>query len=274
MEGRIIMATGLNQQLWASADILRGKMDASEYKNYLLGLIFYKYLSDAQLREVYEQENGKTDTFPERSTQYAGFMEWYEEDKDDLIENIQPKQGYFIQPDQLFYHYRIKADNYEFNLTDLQAGFNELERQGEEFSGLFADIDLNSTKLGSTAQQRNVTITEVLRALDEIDLFEHNGDVIGDAYEYLIGMFAAGAGKKAGEFYTPQAVSRIMSEITSIGQESRAPFHIYDPAMGSGSLMLNIRRYLINPNQVHYHAQELRAPLKTYEKRYNRLKIS
>ncbi len=154
-------------------------MDASEYKNYLLGLIFYKYLSDAQLREVYEQENGKTDTFPERSTQYAGFMEWYEEDKDDLIENIQPKQGYFIQPDQLFYHYRrevyeqengktdtfperstqyagfmewyeedkddlieniqpkqgyfiqpdqlfyhyrIKADNYEFNLTDLQAG--------------------------------------------------------------------------------------------------------------------------------------------------------
>src|SRR5574342_433697 len=125
MERRIIMATGLNQQLWASADILRGKMDASEYKNYLLGLIFYKYLSDAQLREVYEQENGKTDTFPERSTQYAGFMEWYEEDKDDLIENIQPKQGYFIQPDQLFYHYRLKADNYEFNLTDLQAGFNE-----------------------------------------------------------------------------------------------------------------------------------------------------
>ena len=132
-----------------------------------------------------------------------------------------------------------------------------MERQGEEFSGLFADIDLNSTKLGSNAQQRNVTITEVLRALDEIDLFEHNGDVIGDAYEYLIGMFAAGAGKKAGEFYTPQAVSRIMSEITSIGQASRAPFHIYDPAMGSGSLMLNIRRYLINPNQVHYHGQEL-----------------
>ena len=252
------MATGLNQQLWASADILRGKMDASEYKNYLLGLIFYKYLSDAQLREVYEQENGKTDTFPERSTQYAGFMEWYEEDKDDLIENIQPKQGYFIQPDQLFYHYRIKADNYEFNLTDLQAGFNELERQGEEFSGLFADIDLNSTKLGSNAQQRNVTITEVLRALDEIDLFEHNGDVIGDAYEYLIGEFASSAGKKAGEFYTPQAVSKIMSEITSIGQETRAPFHIYDPAMGSGSLMLNIRRYLNNPDQVHYHGQELK----------------
>ncbi|WP_273954737.1 type I restriction-modification system subunit M, partial [Leuconostoc mesenteroides] len=107
------------------------------------------------------------------------------------------------------------------------------------------------------AQQRNVTITEVLRALDEIDLFEHDGDVIGDAYEYLIGQFAAGAGKKAGEFYTPQAVSRIISEITSIGQENRTPFHIYDPTMGSGSLMLNIRRYLSNPKQIHYHGQEL-----------------
>ncbi|WP_273726271.1 type I restriction-modification system subunit M, partial [Leuconostoc mesenteroides] len=122
---------------------------------------------------------------------------------------------------------------------------------------LFADIDLTSTKLGSNAQQRNVTITEVLRALDEIDLFEHDGDVIGDAYEYLIGQFAAGAGKKAGEFYTPQAVSRIISEITSIGQENRTPFHIYDPTMGSGSLMLNIRRYLSNPKQIHYHGQEL-----------------
>ncbi|WP_273707030.1 type I restriction-modification system subunit M, partial [Leuconostoc mesenteroides] len=122
---------------------------------------------------------------------------------------------------------------------------------------LFADIDLTSTKLGSNAQQRNVTITEVLRALDEIDLFEHDGDVIGDAYEYLIGQFAAGAGKKAGEFYTPQAVSRIISEISSIGQEDRTPFHIYDPTMGSGSLMLNIRRYLSNPKQIHYHGQEL-----------------
>lgn len=255
MEGRIIMATSLNQQLWASADILRGKMDASEYKNYLLGLIFYKYLSDKQLREVYEQENGKTDTFPERSTLYAGFMEWYEEDKDDLIENIQPRQGYFIQPDRLFYHYRIKADNYEFNLTDLQAGFNELERQGEEFSGLFSDIDLNSTKLGSNAQQRNVTITEVLRALDEIDLFEHNGDVIGDAYEYLIGMFAAGAGKKAGEFYTPQEISTILSRIVIL--DSQKPENgkkkyinnLLDFACGSGSLLINVKKQL-EPNSI------------------------
>ena len=98
---------------------------------------------------------------------------------------------------------------------------------------------------------------EVIKALDEIDLFGHDGDVIGDAYEYLIGQFAAGAGKKAGEFYTPQAVSKIISEIASIGQEERAPFHIYDPTMGSGSLMLNIRQFLTNPAKMHYHGQEL-----------------
>ncbi|MDP0486788.1 type I restriction-modification system subunit M [Leuconostoc mesenteroides] len=251
------MTTTLEQQLWAAADILRGKMDASEYKNYLLGLVFYKYLSDAELREVYEQENGQTKDFPTRSIQYQTLTEWFEEDAEELTEIIQLQKGYFIQPAQLFYTYRQQADRYEFNLTDLQAGFNELERQGNLFKGLFADIDLTSTKLGSNAQQRNVTITEVLRALDEIDLFEHDGDVIGDAYEYLIGQFAAGAGKKAGEFYTPQAVSRIISEITSIGQEDRTPFHIYDPTMGSGSLMLNIRRYLSNPKQIHYHGQEL-----------------
>lgn len=123
--------------------------------------------------------------------------------------------------------------------------------------GLFDDIDLTSTKLGANAQQRNVTITEVIKALDEISLFGHDGDVIGDAYEYLIGQFAAGAGKKAGEFYTPQSVSKIISEIVSIGQEEIAPFHIYDPAMGSGSLMLNIRQFVKNPWKVHYHGQEL-----------------
>ena len=251
------MSTTLNNQLWASADILRGKMDASEYKNYLLGLIFYKYLSDVELREVYEQENGQTTEFPEREEQFEILKDWYEEDKDDLEEIMRLQRGYFIAPEQLFYHFRQKADAYDFRLTDLQSGFNDLERQGEQFSGLFADIDLGSTKLGSNDQQRNVTITEVIKALDEIDLFEHNGDVIGDAYEYLIGQFAAGAGKKAGEFYTPQAVSRIISEITSIGQENRAPFHIYDPTMGSGSLMLNIRNFVQDKDKIHYHGQEL-----------------
>ena len=247
----------LNTTLWASADILRGKMDASEYKNYLLGLVFYKYLSDQELRAVYEEEKGRATEYPDREIQLAGLLEWHDEDAADLKNIIHRKLGYFIEPDYLFYSLRKKASEYEFQISDLQNAFIELGRQGEQFTGLFDDVDLTSTKLGSNAQQRNVTITEVIKTLDEIDLFGHEGDVIGDAYEYLIGQFAAGAGKKAGEFYTPQSVSKIISEIVAIGQENVAPFHIYDPAMGSGSLMLNIRQFVTNPQKVHYHGQEL-----------------
>jgi len=247
----------LNNQLWASADILRGKMDASEYKNYLLGLVFYKYLSDQELRAVYEEEHGKITEFPGRAEQFAVLSEWYDDDPADIKDIISRKLGYFIEPDYLFYTLRKKAAEYSLQISDLQNAFIGLGRQGAHFTGLFDDVDLTSTKLGANAQQRNVTITEVIKALDEIDLFGHDGDVIGDAYEYLIGQFAAGAGKKAGEFYTPQAVSKIISEIVSIGQEDAAPFHVYDPAMGSGSLMLNIRRFVNNPLKVHYHGQEL-----------------
>ena len=247
----------LNNQLWASADILRGKMDASEYKNYLLGLVFYKYLSDQELRAVYEEENGRVAEYPDREYQSTVLLDWYNEEPEDIKDIISKKLGYFIAPDHLFYTLRKKADQYDFQISDLQDAFISLGRQGEQFMGLFDDVDLTSSKLGMNAQQRNVTITEVIKALDEIDLFGHDGDVIGDAYEYLIGQFAAGAGKKAGEFYTPQAVSKIISEIVSIGQEDTAPFHIYDPAMGSGSLELNIRQYLKNPDKVHYHGQEL-----------------
>jgi type I restriction enzyme M protein len=247
----------LNNQLWTSADILRGKMDASEYKNYLLGLVFYKYLSDQELRAVYEEEHGKDVEFPSRDEQFDVLSQWYDEDTDDIRGTISKKLGYFITPDNLFFTLRKKANIYELQIADLQNSFIELGRQGEHFTGLFDDIDLSSTKLGANAQQRNVTITEVIKTLDEINLFGHVGDVIGDAYEYLIGQFAAGAGKKAGEFYTPQAVSKIISEIVSVGQENVTPFHIYDPAMGSGSLMLNISKHVKNPQKVHYHGQEL-----------------
>ncbi len=247
----------LNNQLWASADILRGKMDASEYKNYLLGLVFYKYLSDQELRAVYEEEHGSVAEFPGRGEQFSGLLDWYNDDAEDIRDIVSKRLGYFIEPANLFYTLRKRASEYDLQIADIQNAFLELSKQGEHFTGLFDDVDLTSTKLGSNAQQRNVTITEVIKTLDEIDLFGHDGDVIGDAYEYLIGQFAAGAGKKAGEFYTPQAVSKIISEIVSIGQENTAPFHIYDPAMGSGSLMLNIRGHVKNPLQVHYHGQEL-----------------
>ena len=247
----------LNHQLWASTDILRGKMDAGECKNYLLGLIFYKYLSDQELRTAYEEGHGKISEYPSKSRQFAGLLEWYNKDAEDIKEIISIKLGYFITPANLFCTLRKKADEYDLQISDLQNAFIELERQGEHFMGIFDDVDLALTKLGTNAQQRNATVTEVIKMLDEIDLFEHDGNVIGDAYEYLIGQFAASAGKKAGQFYTPPAVSKIISEIVSIGQEEITPFHIYDPTMGSGSLMLNIRPFVKNPDEVHYHGQEI-----------------
>jgi len=247
----------LETQLWASADILRGKMDASEYKNYLLGLIFYKYLSDLELRTAWQEENGATTALPSRDKQFETLMEWFNDDAEGLRKALSTRLGYFINPEALFHTMRQKAASFEFQISDLQNAFTELSRQGEQFAGLFDDVDLNSTKLGSHAQQRNVTISEVIKTLDQIDLFGHKGDVIGDAYEYLIAQFAASAGKKAGEFYTPKAVSEIISQIVAIGQENIAPFLIYDPTVGSGSLMLSIRQYLKHPESVHYFGQEL-----------------
>jgi len=251
--------SNLNQQLWACADVLRSRMDASEYKNYLLGLVFYKYLSDQELRQIVESAGESLADFPTHAEQYELLNSVWSADPDDVEYALRRELGYFIKPDNLFYRLTQRAKNYEWQLSDLQQAFTELSREGtrDQFAGLFDDIDLNSTKLGSNPQQRNVTITEVMKALDEIDLLGHEGDVIGDAYEYLIGEFAAGAGKKAGEFYTPQPVSRIISQIVALGQENLVPFHIYDPALGSGSLMLHIRDALKHGDRVQYHGQEL-----------------
>jgi len=140
---------------------------------------------------------------------------------------------------------------------DLNKAFIDLSTKYDQFNGLFDDVDLTSKKLGSDAQQRNITITEVIKKLDPVNLLGHGGDVIGDAYEYLISQFASEAGKKAGEFYTPHEVSVMMARIAAKGQEDKKLFSVYDPTMGSGSLMLNIRNYINHPESVKYHGQEL-----------------
>jgi type I restriction enzyme M protein len=142
-------------------------------------------------------------------------------------------------------------------LNDLNKAFIDLSTKYAQFNGLFDDVDLKSKKLGSDDQQRNITITEVLKKLNDVDVIGHNGDVIGDAYEFLIGQFASEAGKKAGEFYTPHEVSDMMARIAAIGQEDKKLFSVFDPTMGSGSLMLNIRNYINHPDGVKYHGQEL-----------------
>lgn len=253
------MGAELNQKLFSAADNLRSKMDASEYKNYLLGLIFYKYLSDKLLEKVVELADESLTEYntPEKQTQLYRDLLADEDSKSDLIETLVDTLGYDIEPDFLFNVLTSEAKQNIFQLNDLNKAFIDLSTKYSQFSGLFDDVDLKSKKLGADDQQRNITISEVLKKLNDVDVLGHNGDVIGDAYEFLISQFASEAGKKAGEFYTPHEVSDMMARIAAIGQEDKQLFSVFDPTMGSGSLMLNIRNYLNYPESVKYHGQEL-----------------
>ena len=253
------MGAELNQRLFSAADNLRSKMDASEYKNYLLGLIFYKYLSDKLLVQVVELADESLNTYSTQDKQKELYQELLsdEDTKEDLVATLIDTLGYDIEPAYLFNVLADQAKQNLFQLNDLNKAFIQLSTKYDTFNGLFDDVDLTSKKLGSDDQQRNVTITEVLKKLNDVDVVGYEGDVIGDAYEFLISQFASEAGKKAGEFYTPHMVSDMMARIVAIGQEDKKLFSVFDPTMGSGSLMLNVRHYLNHPDKVKYHGQEL-----------------
>ncbi len=242
--------------LWAGADILRGKMDANEYKNYLLGIVFYKYLSDKFLIQVYDLLYNK---IPENMTQaQQAYEEVYTtEDAEDLLEDIRESYHYVIEPELTYTKIAETANNNTFQREQLQKAFNNVEQSDKIFANLFSDIDLYSTKLGSIEQKQSSTIAEVVKKINEADLLNHEGDVLGDAYEFLIGQFASETGKKAGEFYTPQAVSQILTRIAIQGQENKQGLLVYDAAMGSGSLLLNAKKFSDYPEYIHYFGQEL-----------------
>ena len=238
------MAEGkdLLQVLWSGADVLRGKMDANEYKTYLLGLVFYKYLSDSYLSKVYDLLNdAKPDSLEEAQTAYEEIME--SEDAEELLEELKESLHYTLDPDMTYVSILKDAKNNAFNREKLQAAFNRIEESDELFHGLFADVDLYSNRLGTGDQKQSATIAEVIKVLDDADLIHTEGDVLGNAYEYLIGQFASETGKKAGEFYTPHGPAQILCRIAMTGQENKKGLQVYDPCMGSGSLMLSCRNY-------------------------------
>ncbi len=234
------MGADLNQRLFSAADNLRSKMDASEYKNYLLGLIFYKYLSDKLLQQVVELADEPINEYDTPDKQVVLYEELLsdEDTKADLIATLVDTLGYDIEPKYLFNVLANQAKQNLFQLNELNNAFNQLSSKYELFSGLFDDVDLHSKKLGSDDQQRNVTITEVLKKLNDVNVLVHKGDVIGDAYEFLISQFASDAGKKAGEFYTPHMVSDMMAQIVTIGQEDKKLFSVFDPTMGSRVIIM------------------------------------
>jgi type I restriction enzyme M protein len=237
----------LEQQLWNIANTLRGKMGADDFRDYILGFIFYKYLSEKM--HYYANRILKPD-----GIKYADINEL----SNDGIEYLNAvrelaieKLGYFLKPSELFTELARRGNGEgkaKFILDDLTKVLNNIAQSTmgteseEEFDHLFEDLDLTSSKLGKGENAKNELIVKVLTHLDKIDfkLEDAEADVLGDAYEYLIAQFASGAGKKAGEFYTPQQVSKILAKIVVTGKDRLKS--VYDPTCGSGSLLLRVAK--------------------------------
>lgn len=247
----------LEQQLWNIANTLRGKMDADEFRDYILGFIFFKYLSEKM--ETYANELLEEDKLIYTNLDEKKDIEFLEAIKEDALEQL----GYFLKPSELFSAIAKKgnSDQDNFILDDLTKILRNIEastmghESEDDFEDLFSDIDLTSKKLGRTEEQKNALISKVLAHLDEInfELKNHDRDVLGDAYEYLISKFAAGAGKKAGEFYTPQSVSKILAKIVTTSKEKLKS--VYDPTCGSGSLLLRVAKEVKDVSN--FYGQEL-----------------
>ena len=252
----------LEQQLWNIANTLRGKMNADEFRDYILGFIFYKYLSEKM--NIYANNILKPD-----GILFAGIKESTENGKE-YIEAIKEeaveKLGYFLKPSELFSQVAKRGNSdvegiSNFILEDLQKILTNIQlttmgtESEEDFDNLFEDMDLNSTKLGKSPEARNEIIAKVLSHLDKIDFKLENTeiDVLGDAYEYLIGQFASGAGKKAGEFYTPQEVSTVLAKLVTTGKTKLKS--VYDPTCGSGSLLLRVAKEV--ESVTNFYGQEL-----------------
>ena len=236
----------LHQTLWNIANDLRGNMDADDFRDYILGFFFYKYLSkkmELHANKILAPDN----LIYHEVIGHAMEKKLIHEIKLDALDTL----GYFLKPTELFSELAKRGNGggvNKFILDDLQKVLTNIEQSTlgseseEDFGNLFEDLDLTSSKLGKTEEAKNELIVKVLTHLEGIDFDLENteSDLLGDAYEYLIGKFASGAGKKAGEFYTPQQVSKILAQIVTTGKERLKS--VYDPTCGSGSLLLRVAK--------------------------------
>lgn len=257
----------IGSQLWAMANELRGNMDAGEFKNYILAFMFYRYLSEHQ--EKYLVENNVIDVEEGQSINDAYREQAQGEELQDYLQDIASYLGYAIEPEDTWESLIYKINESQIIPSDYQTLFDhfnqnvELNREAsKDFRGVFNDINLGDSRLGSSTVARAKSLNSIVKLVDTIAYKGENGkDVLGEIYEYLIGQFAASAGKKGGEFYTPHQVSRILAKIVTDGvEESEDTFTVYDPTMGSGSLLLTVREELAGGERIGaitFYGQEL-----------------
>ena len=244
----------LAAKIWQSANQMRSKIEANEYKDYILGFIFYKYLSDSQIS--YAKNNYFTDENIKNLT----------EDDIETVESFRGSIGYFISPKNLFSTWIEMGLDFDIsNVRDALSAFNSLISPNYKklFDGIFDTLQSGLSKLGDTAASQTKAVRDLIHLIKDIPMNgRQNYDMLGFIYEYLIGMFAANAGKKAGEFYTPHEVSLLMSEIIANHLKDKSEIQIYDPTSGSGSLLINIgksvAKHIDDNDNIKYYAQELK----------------
>jgi type I restriction enzyme M protein len=251
----------LGKTLWKIADNLRGAMNADDFRDYMLSFLFLRYLSDnyeaAAKKELGRDYPEALPDIPSKLKVTTPLEVWYNENPNDLADfekQMRRKVHYVIKPEHLWGNISELARTQDYDLLiTLEKGFRYIENESFEsaFQGLFSEINLNSEKLGRTSSDRNKRLCTIITKIAEgISQFSTDTDVLGDAYEYLIGEFAAGSGKKAGEFYTPQPISGILSEIVTLDSQDpttgrkKKLERVLDFTCGSGSLLLNVRRKL------------------------------
>ena len=245
----------LAAKIWQSANKMRSKIEANEYKDYILGFIFYKFLSDKLEKFALEQGLEKSN-FADELTEYNV----------DLVNHIKRNLGYFISYEHLFSTWLAQGS--DFNIANVRTAMSAFSRNIAEnyisvFDGIFKTLESGLSKLGDTAASQTNAVKDLFILIADIPMDGKQGyDVLGFIYEYLISMFAANAGKKAGEFYTPHEVSLLMSEIIADHLKDREEISIYDPTSGSGSLLINIghsvAKHLKSADSIKYYAQELK----------------
>ena len=255
----------LANKIWASANKMRSKIDANEYKDYILGLIFYKFLSDNEVNYILKDMKGASDE--EKQAALESLVENYEDPNAKVvIDYCKNNIGYFIEYKNLFSTWLLPDS--QFTVSDLSVALNSFDRLVSPnykavYDGIFKTLQAGLSKLGENPTSQTRALKDLIKLIKDIPTDgSQDYDVLGYVYEYLIGNFAANAGKKAGEFYTPHEVAILMSEIVAEHHKDKNQIEIYDPTSGSGSLLItigkSIGRHIADKNRVKYYAQELK----------------